>query len=122
MDTVIIRDLSLETIVGLYPWERIVRQRLCVDVDMATDIRQAAANDDLQYTIDYSAVCESIIALADAGKYRLIETLAENIAAMIQQQYSVAWVKVVVKKRDVMTNASCVGIAIERGVQPSADR
>ncbi|MGS2717133.1 dihydroneopterin aldolase [Eionea flava] len=117
MDTVIIRDLTLETIVGLYPWERAVKQRLCIDVDMATDIRQAAENDDLQYTIDYSAVCSSIAALADKGQYRLIETLAENIADMIQQQYTVAWVKVAVKKLDVMTNVNCVGISIERGSQ-----
>jgi len=115
MDKVIIRDLVLETIVGLYEWERVVKQRLLIDVDMATDICRAAVDDDLQYTIDYSAVCASIMILADEGKYKLIETLAENIAVMIQQQYSVSWLRVVVKKVDVMTNVGCVGIAIERG-------
>lgn len=121
MDTVIIRDLTLETIVGLYPWERAVKQRLCIDVDMATDIRQAAADDDLQYTVDYSAVSRSIAELADKGQYRLIETLAENIATMIRQQYTVAWVRVIVKKVDVITNVNCVGISIERGSKPVAD-
>jgi len=115
MDKVIIRGLALETIVGLYEWERAVKQRLLIDVDMATDIRQAAADDDLQYTIDYSAVCAAIIVLADDGKYKLIETLAENIAVMIQQQYPVSWLRVVVKKVDVMTSVDCVGIEIERG-------
>jgi dihydroneopterin aldolase len=115
MDKVIIRDLALDTIVGLYEWERAVKQRLLIDVDMATDIRQAAVDDDLQYTIDYSAVCAAIIVLADEGKYKLIETLAENIAVMIQQQYSVSWLRVAVKKVDVMTNVGCVGIEIERG-------
>lgn len=115
MDKVIIRGLALETIVGLYPWERAVKQRLYIDVDMATDTRQAAADDDLQYTIDYSAVCASITTLADNGRYRLIETLAESIAAMIQKQYAVTWVQVVVNKVDVITSVASVGISIERG-------
>jgi 7,8-dihydroneopterin aldolase/epimerase/oxygenase len=115
MDKVIIRDLALETIVGLYPWERAVKQTLLVDVDMATDIRQAAADDDLQYTVDYSAVCEAIVVLADEGKYQLIETLAENIAAMVLRDFSVLWLRVAVHKTDVMTHVGRVGIEIERG-------
>lgn len=115
MDKVIIRDLTLETIVGLYPWERAVKQTLFVDVDLATDIRQAAADDDLQYTVDYSAVCEAIITLADKGRYQLIETLAENIAAMILRDFSVLWLRVAVYKTDVLPHVRRVGIEIERG-------
>jgi dihydroneopterin aldolase len=115
MDKVIIRELALETIVGLYPWERAVKQVLLVDVDMATDIRQAAADDDLQYTVDYSAVCEAIVTLADKGQYQLIETLAENIATMVLQEFAVSWLRIAVHKTDVMTHVGRVGIEIERG-------
>ncbi|EGG94156.1 Dihydroneopterin aldolase [gamma proteobacterium IMCC1989] len=115
MDKVIIRDLALETIVGLYPWERAVKQTLLIDVDMATDIRQAAADDDLQYTVDYSAVCEAIVVLADKGQYQLIETLAENIAATVLKNFAVSWLRVAVYKTDVMTHVGRVGIEIERG-------
>ena len=115
MDKVMIRELALETIVGLYPWDRAVKQVLLVDVDMATDIKQAAAGDDLQYTVDYSAVCEAIVALADKGRYQLIETLAENIAAMVLKDFAVSWLRVAVHKTDVMTNVGRVGIEIERG-------
>jgi len=115
MDKVIIRDLALETIVGLYPWERAVKQTLLIDVDMATDIRQAAADDDLQYTVDYSAVCAAIVILADKGQYQLIETLAENIATMVLKNFAVTWLRVAVHKTDVMTHVGRVGIEIERG-------
>ncbi len=115
MDKVIIRDLALETIVGLYPWERAVKQTLLIDVDMATDIRQAAADDDLQYTVDYSAVCAAIVILADKGQYQLIETLAENIATMVLKNFAVTWLRVAVHKVYVMTHVGRVGIEIERG-------
>lgn len=115
MDKVIIRDLTIETIVGLYPWERAVRQTLLLDLDLSTDIRQAAENDDLQYTIDYSAVCDAVTALAQQGKFKLIETLAENIGKMIQDQFSVDGVRITIYKMDVLTNVHRVGITIERG-------
>lgn len=115
MDKIIIRQLRLQTVIGLYPWERAVRQTLLLDLDLATDIRQAAADDDLQHTIDYSAVCQAIVTLADAGRFKLIETLAEKIAAMVQQQFAVSWLRVSVCKADVMTNVASVGVEIERG-------
>jgi dihydroneopterin aldolase len=114
MDKVIIRELTVETIVGLYPWERVVRQRLCLDIELGTDIRQAAEDDDLRYTIDYSAVCDAVTTLAHDGKYQLIETLAENIATMIQATFDVSWLRVGVYKLDVLTNVRRVGVEIER--------
>ncbi len=119
MDKVIIRDLKIEAIVGLYPWERTARQTLLVDVELATDIRQAAVDDDLQHTIDYSAVCEKVTRLAQDGQFKLIETLAENIASMIQIHFSIQWLKIAVYKIDVLTNVSRVGVEIERGEMPT---
>lgn len=116
MDKVVVRELKLETIIGLFPWERIARQTLLVDLDMATDIRQAAAHDDLKNTIDYSAVCAAVAELADDGKFKLIETFAEKIAEMIQQRFNVSGLRVAVYKTDVLTNVRRVGIEIERGL------
>lgn len=115
MDKVIVRDLTIEAIIGLYPWEREVRQTLLVDLDLATDIRQAALDDDLQYTIDYSAVCDAVMTLAQEGQFKLIETLAEKIAVMIQEQFSVSGLRVAVHKMDVLTHVGRVGIEITRG-------
>lgn len=115
MDKVIIRDLKVETIVGLYPWERVARQALWFDIELATNIRQAAIDDDLAHTIDYSAVCESVEAMVHKHEYQLLETLAENVAAMVQQQFNVQWIKLAVYKEDVLTHVRRVGIEIVRG-------
>jgi dihydroneopterin aldolase len=117
-DRIIIRDLNIETIIGLYPWEQVARQNLLLDIDLTTDIRRAAANDDLEYAVDYSAVCSQVTALAHHGGFKLIETLAERIATMILQEFSVSWVRVAVYKLDVMTQVKRVGIEIERSGSP----
>ncbi len=109
-----IRDLKIETIVGLYPWERLARQTLLLDIDLATDIRQAAKDDDLTFTVDYSSVCEMVTTLTQQGQFKLIETLSEKVAQCIIQQFSVDWVRVAVYKVDVMTHVRRVGIEIER--------
>ncbi|ODS24263.1 dihydroneopterin aldolase [Candidatus Endobugula sertula] len=115
MDKVIIRDLRVETIIGLYPWERISRQTLLIDMDLGTDIRQAAVDENLQYTIDYSAVCDVVTAFVQQGEFGLIETLAERVATKIQEQFVVKWLRLAIYKMDVLTHVKCVGIEIERG-------
>lgn len=114
MDKVKIREFEIEAIVGLYPWERVVRQTLLLDIDLAADIRQAAMGDDLRFTVDYSAVCEAVTVLAQQGKFKLIETLGEKVAQLVIQQFSVSWVRVAVHKMDVMTHVRRVGVEIER--------
>lgn len=113
-DTIIINNLHVETIIGLYPWERKVRQTLLIDLALSTDIRKAAANDDLHHTINYEAVCQRVTALAQNNQYKLIETLAENIASMILQEFTATSVSLTVKKCDNMTEVNHVGISIER--------
>lgn len=114
MDKILVRDLKLEAIIGLFPWEREVRQTLYIDLDIATDIAQAALSDDLQYTINYADVCDQVAALAHDGQFRLIETLAENIAQLVLSGFAADWVKVTVKKVDAIPQVANVGITIER--------
>ena len=114
MDKVLIRQLRLETIIGLFPWEREVRQTLLVDLDIATDITQAAATDDLDYTVNYADVCDRVAALADDGKFKLIETFAEKICQLVLHEFNVDWVKVTVHKTDAMPQVASVGICVER--------
>jgi 7,8-dihydroneopterin aldolase/epimerase/oxygenase len=117
MDNILIRDLAIEAIVGLYPWERVVRQTLLIDMELGTNVSAAAASDDLQHTIDYSAVCSAVTQMVQQGQFTLIETLAESISSMLQQQFYVTWLKVAVYKVDVLTNVGRVGVEIERGVR-----
>ena len=82
-DLITIRQLRIETLIGLYPWEKQVRQTLLVDIDLSVDIRAAADQDDLTKTINYEAVCQQLISLATTEQFNLIETLAERMAGLI---------------------------------------
>ncbi|MFT6387727.1 MAG: dihydroneopterin aldolase [Cellvibrionaceae bacterium] len=120
MDKVIVRQLKLETIIGLFPWEREVRQRLFVDLEIGADIKQAAANDELEHTINYAEVCDRVATLADDGRFKLIETFAEKIAALVLNDFTAEWVKVSVTKVDAMPQVASVGVTIERTAKSTA--
>lgn len=116
MDKVVIEALKIETIIGLFPWERTVRQQLLIDLEMAVNITQAAATDDFQYVVNYAEVCQQVAALADDGQFKLIETFIERIAQLVLTNFAVTYVKVRVRKTDAVTDAASVGIEIERSV------
>ena len=114
MDRITIRRLRLETILGLLPWEREARQTLLVDLDIDTDITAAAEADDIDLAINYAGVCERVTALVDTGRFKLIETVAEQIATLVLREFSAVRVKVTVNKVDVLPQVASVGVCIER--------
>lgn len=114
MDKVLIRELRIEAIIGIFPWEREVRQTLLIDMDIGADLQQAALSGDLDKTINYAAVCERVTALAEEGKYELIESLAEQIAKVVLTEFAAETIKVTAFKLDVMTQVAKVGVSIER--------
>lgn len=118
MDIVYIRDLRIDTIVGIYAWERQVKQTLSLDVEMATDIRQAALTDDIRYALNYKAVSDRLISYVKNRHALLIETLAEEIAHIIISEFNVPWVRLCVSKPGAVHEAHDVGLMIERGVKP----
>lgn len=113
-DVISISALKVETKIGLYEWEQQVRQTLIVDLALATDIRKAAHKDDLTHTINYEAVCDQVLELATTKQFKLIETLAERIAALILESFNTSQVTVRVRKVDNMTHTESVGIEITR--------
>lgn len=115
MDIVFIRDLRVDTIVGVYDWERQIKQTLVFDVDIATDIHRAAETDDLQFTVNYHAVALRITSYVEANHALLVETLAENVAALILAEFNVPWVRLQLTKPNAVLGARAVGIIIERG-------
>jgi len=121
MDIVYIRDLRIDTVIGVYDWERQIKQTLSFDIDMATDIRQAAATDDLQYTVNYKAVSDRIIELVESFHSQLIETLAEEIATTIMTEFHVSWLRLQVSKAGAVRAARDVGLIIERGKKHDQD-
>lgn len=115
MDSVIISELQVDTVIGVHAWERQVRQKVILDLELGTDARVAAASDAIGDALDYAAVAASVTELVKEAECQLIETLAERVAAHLLQEYSVPWLQLKVRKRGVVPGAQSVGIIIERG-------
>ncbi|TQM16971.1 dihydroneopterin aldolase [Pseudoxanthomonas sp. 3HH-4] len=119
MDTVFIEDLRIETVIGIYDWEREIRQTVALDVEMAFDNRVPAARDDIALTLDYKAVSKRLISFVEEANFGLVETLAERCAAIIRDEFGVAWVRLKLSKPGAVTGARNVGVLIERGTRPA---
>ena len=114
-DRVLVRGLVVEAVIGIHDWERKVRQTLVLDLEVATDIAAVAATDDIAATVDYHALSERVSAFVQAGEYRLLETLAEEAAAMILEEFAADWLRLQVSKPGAVPAADSVGVVIERG-------
>lgn len=115
MDIIFIRELRIETIVGIYAWERRVKQVLLLDVEMAADIRRAAASQAIADTLDYHAIALRLEAFIQTEKFLLLETLAERCAELLQREFNIAWLRLRVTKPTAVAAAQGVGVQIERG-------
>ena len=122
MDIVYIRDLKIETIIGIYDWERQVKQTISLDLDMATDIKKAALSDHIDDTLNYKAVAKRLISFVEGSEVLLVETMAEKIASIVLDEFSVPWLRLRLSKPGAVRGSQDVGIIIERGAQPSANK
>lgn len=114
-DIVYIRDLRIDTTIGIYDWEREVRQTVSLDLEMATDIAAAAATDDIRHALNYKAVAKRIIAHVESSGCLLVERLAEEIASLVLAEFPVPWLRLRLSKPGALRGARDVGILIERG-------
>jgi dihydroneopterin aldolase len=115
MDIVFIKDLRIETIIGIYDWERRVKQTISLDLEMAADIRAAAATDAIDDTLNYKAIGKRLIAFVGESEYQLVETLAEKVADVVLNEFDVEWLKLTVHKPGALRGSRDVGVIIERG-------
>jgi dihydroneopterin aldolase len=115
MDIVFINELRIETIIGIYDWERKVKQTISLDLEMGTDIRKSAATDVIEDTLNYKAVAKRLIAFVEDSEYLLVETLAEKITEIVLSEFSVPWLKLTVRKPGAVRGSRDVGVIIERG-------
>lgn len=114
MDIVYLNDLRIETTIGIYDWERRVKQTVSLDLEMATDVAKAASNDSIEDALDYKAVAKRLIAFVSTSEFFLVETLAERIAQIILEEFEVSWLRLKVDKQGAIRGACGVGIIIER--------
>lgn len=119
MDIVFIRDLQIETVIGIYDWERKVRQIVSLDIDMASDIKKAADSDNIDDTLSYKTVAKRLIAFVEQSEFELVEALAEKICEIILEEFNVPWVRLTLNKPGAVRGSKSVGVMIERGQKPA---
>ena len=114
MDTVFIEDLRIETVIGIYDWERKIRQVVALDLEMAFDNRVPAASDRIEDTLNYKAVSKRLVAFVESSSFQLVETLAERCAEIVLDEFNVGWLRLRLAKPGAVRGSKSVGVVIER--------
>ena len=115
LDIIYLNDLRIDTVIGVYEWERKIKQTIILDIEMATDIRKAAASDAIEDTLDYKAVAKRLFSFVGDSEFELVETLAEKITEIIINEFNVPWVRLRLNKKGALRGVRDVGVLIERG-------
>ncbi|MDA3914266.1 dihydroneopterin aldolase [Oleiagrimonas sp.] len=115
MDIVFIERLKIDTIIGIYEWERMVRQTVTLDLEMAFDNTAPAATDAIEDTLNYKAVAKRLVEFVEASDFGLVETLAERCAQIVREEFDVRWVRLRLRKPGAVRGSRAVGVQIERG-------
>jgi dihydroneopterin aldolase len=114
MDVIFLTGITTDCIIGIWDWERKVKQKVVIDLEMATDIRKAAATDSIDDTLDYKRVSKRLLQFVGDSQFQLVETLAERIAQLVVTEFGVPWVRVRLNKQGAIRGSRDVGILIER--------
>lgn len=114
MDIIFLRELKVETLIGVYEWEKRVPQTLQIDLEVALPDSRAAKTDDIKDAVNYADIVRDIQKTLASRHFNLIETLAEHIAQILLNDFKSPWVKVSVAKLNAIRNSRMVGVSIER--------
>ncbi|MEL0036975.1 MAG: dihydroneopterin aldolase [Gammaproteobacteria bacterium] len=114
-DIVYIRDLQVSTIIGIFDWEREIKQTVSIDLEMATDISKAAQSDHIDDALNYKSIGKRVTAYVEDSDFQLVETLAENIASLVRDEFNVPWLRLRLSKPGALRGSADVGLVIERG-------
>lgn len=113
-DTIFLHDLRINAVVGIWEWERKIRQTVSIDLEMGADIRKAARTDKIEDTLDYKQIAKRVQQFVEDSSYQLVETLAENIAGVVLREFDVPWIVVKVNKPGAIRGSRDVGVLIRR--------
>lgn len=114
MDIIFIQGLKIDTVIGIYDWERKIRQDVVIDLQMSADIESASKTDNIEQTLNYKSICKRLIEYVQNSEFQLVETLAERITQIVVKEFQVDWVKLTLNKGEAVTGAKGVGVIIER--------
>ncbi len=113
-DTIFLRGLEIECLIGFIEWERRIRQKVVVDFELPVDCAHAAHTDEVADTLDYKRVAKRIIEFVSASEFKLVETLSHRVAMLVLQEFDVAWIRLSVNKPGAIRGSRDVGVSIER--------
>ncbi len=120
MDKIFLKGLTTEAVIGIFDWEREVKQVIAVDLEMSADIRRAASTDAIADTLNYKEVAKRVLAFIQASRYQLVETMAEEIARLVLTEFPVDWLRLTLHKPGAIRHSQDVGVIIERRRQDFA--
>lgn len=118
MDKVFIEALTIECVIGVYDWERKIKQPVVLDIEMAFDTSIPAQTDEITRALDYKAVAKRLIEFVEASHFELVESLAENCARIVRDEFDVPWLRLKLSKPGAVSGSRAVGVIIERGHLP----
>ena len=113
-DTIFLHELRVETVVGIWDWERKIRQTVSIDLEMGADIRRAAGSDTIEDTLNYKSVAKRVQQFVGESEFQLVETMAEKIAETVLAEFDLPWIQVRVSKPGAIRGAKDVGVLIRR--------
>lgn len=113
-DTIFLHELKVETTIGIWEWERKIRQVVSIDLEMGADVRSAAEKDEVDSTLNYKAVAKRVQQFVSESEYQLVETLAEKTAELVLGEFDVPWIQVRISKPKAISGANDVGVLIFR--------
>ena len=113
-DSVFLSELKVETVIGIWEWERKIRQTVSIDLEIGADIRCAAKTDSIDDTLNYKAVAKRVQQFVADSEFQLVETMAEKISELVLAEFDVPWIQVRVSKPGAIRGAKDVGVRIRR--------
>ena len=116
MDKIFIHALKTEAIIGIFDWERQVKQTVLLDIEFSADIRKAALSDSIDDTLNYKGVAKRVLGFIEESSFHLVETLAEHVAMLILEEFGVSWVSIALSKPGAIRSSRDVGVMLERSV------
>ncbi len=114
MDKIFLHALKTEAIIGIFDWERQVKQTVIIDIEISADVRKAALSDSIHDTLNYKRVAKHVLAFVEASSFHLVETLAEHIAMLLLEDFGVPWVRVSLSKPGAIRSSRDVGVIVDR--------
>jgi len=114
MDKIFLQDLRIQAVIGIWEWERRVRQTVSLDLEMGTDVRRAAATDEIEDALDYKGIAKRLANFVEESEFKLVETLAETLAKIVITEFDVPWLKLSVSKPGAIEGSRNVGVIVER--------